>query len=69
MLHIYNYDEFWDQEKGTYAKYYNRQIKDAFDNIPPENLGKAIDEVEEIIKQTKIQNELELNSLPPSLDK
>lgn len=69
MLHIYNFNQFWDEKNRAYANFYNNQIKDTLDNIPAENLKTAIEEVEEIIKQTKIQNELELNSFPPSLDK
>ena len=58
MLHIYNYNEFWDEKKGAYANYYNHQIQDELDNISPENLQDAIADVEEIINKTKIENGL-----------
>ena len=60
MLHIYNYDQFWDEKNGAYANFYNHQIKDALDNISTENksLQDAIADVEQIINQTKIQNGL-----------
>jgi hypothetical protein len=59
MLHIYNYEQFWDEANGRpYANFYNDQIQDELDNISPENLQLAIDDVEEIIKQTKIKNGL-----------
>ena len=59
MLHIYNYVQFWyEANRRPYANFYNDQIQDDLDNISPENLQLAIDDVEEIIKQTKIKNGL-----------
>lgn len=59
MLHVCNYDQFWDEANGRpYANFYNDQIQNALDNISPENLQDAIADVEEIIKQAKIKNGL-----------
>jgi uncharacterized protein (DUF2164 family) len=58
MVYIFNFKDFWDESKRVYANFYNQQIEDAIDAIDPENLGKAIQDVENIIAQTKIENEL-----------
>ncbi len=58
LLHICNYDDFFDQETGSYAKFMNRQIKNGLNDIPSEKLQDTIYDLEEIIKQTKIENGL-----------
>lgn len=58
MLHVCSYDEFYNPKTGAYAKFMNQQIKNAFNDIPTENLSRAINSVEQIIKQTEIENGL-----------
>lgn len=62
MIHIYNYDQFWDEaNERPYANFYNHQIQDALDDISGENrenLQDAVADVEEIINRTKIENGL-----------